>query len=110
MKSQSNKKPPIFHDLKDGTLYYNYNINEVSVVSENGEESTIFHYETVHVNSIAYDIIVSAIIREEYDIDRELSILRQREDKAEQFLRYNSFCEGVKKMVKNDLMMDLKLL
>ena len=105
MKSTSNSRPLVLHDLGDGSWHYNYHIKEVQIADEESEEErTVFEYETVHFSgSPTYEKIVSSIIRENYDVDAEFSIQRQRESKPENFSKYNAFCEETKAMVKNDL-------
>ena len=104
MKSQSNERPLTFHPLGDGSWHYNYNVNETTVITPESNEINTFEYDTVHFwGNPDYGKLVASVIRESYSIDDELAILRQRESKPVQFAEYNSFCEGVKAMVKNDL-------
>ena len=104
MKSNSDDRPFVFHPLGDGSWHYNYNIKEVLITTQDGEEKTIFDYETVHFwGNPEYATLVSLVIREKHSVDSEIAILRQRESKPEQFEEYNMFCEEVKSMVKNDL-------
>ena len=46
---------------------------------------------------------VNALIRERYDESRELSILRQRDEKPTQFAEYYSYCEECKSRAKAEL-------
>lgn len=48
-----------------------------------------------------YDTEVIRQIRERYSINDELAILRQRDEKPEEFNTYSSYCEDVKSRVKN---------
>lgn len=50
-----------------------------------------------------YSERVNALIRERYDESRELSILRQRDDKPTQFAEYYAYCEECKKRAKAEL-------
>lgn len=50
-----------------------------------------------------YSERVNALIRERYDESRELSILRQRDEKPSQFAEYFAFCEECKKRAKAEL-------
>jgi len=108
MKSNSDKRPAVFHDLGDGSWHYNYNIEEVREENfpQEDEEQTVFNYDTVHFwGNPEYEKLVALIIRENYTIDAEFSILRQKESKPQKFVAYNTFCEGVKEMVQRDLLL-----
>lgn len=50
-----------------------------------------------------YSTRVNELIRERYDESRELSILRQRDDKPTQFAEYFAFCEECKSRAKAEL-------
>jgi hypothetical protein len=45
---------------------------------------------------------VVGLIRKEYDVDDELSILRQRDTKPEEFEKYNTYIEWCKKEAKKE--------
>jgi hypothetical protein len=51
----------------------------------------------------SYEELVSQYIREQYSIDDELAILRQRETKPDEFAAYNTFCEQCKTRAKQEL-------
>lgn len=53
------------------------------------------------VNARTYEQKVSCLIREKYSQDAEFAILRQKEDKPEEFAEYNNYCEECKSKVKN---------
>ena len=48
----------------------------------------------------SYEGIVISKIRERYSIDAELSILRQREEKPEEYAEYFAYCEQCKREAK----------
>lgn len=48
------------------------------------------------VPAVSYDELVSAIIRTKYSMDAELAILRQRDEKPEDFKAYNTWAENAK--------------
>lgn len=99
MKSNSDNKPLVFQNLGNGTWHYNYNVEEVEMEGRNA-----YNYNTVQFfGKPCYDKIVSLIIRENYTLDEELSIQRQRDTKPEIFEEYNQFCDDTKKMVKQDI-------
>lgn len=43
-----------------------------------------------------YEELVVQKIREQYSIDDEIALLRQRDSKPEEFAQYNTFCEACK--------------
>lgn len=47
-------------------------------------------------NPIKYGELVSKLIRTEYSVDEEFAILRQRDEKPEEFAAYSSFAEQCK--------------
>lgn len=49
-----------------------------------------------------YEERVVQLIRERYDIDAELAILRQRDSKPEEFAQYNAYCEQCKTQAKQE--------
>ncbi|MDR0420279.1 MAG: hypothetical protein LBH30_02335 [Prevotellaceae bacterium] len=78
MKSNSNVRPPILQDLGDGSWHYNYNIKEVPVTTESGEEKTAFEYETVHIwGKPDYDTLANAVIAEHYSISEETALINK---------------------------------
>lgn len=50
-----------------------------------------------------YNAAVSAKIRERYDVNAELAILRQRDSKPEEFAAYNAYAEQCKQQAKAEL-------
>ena len=50
-----------------------------------------------------YENKVVALIRQKYNINQELAILRQRDTKPEEFAEYNEYVEQCKKQVKNGI-------
>ena len=50
-----------------------------------------------------YSERVNALIRERYDESKELSILRQRDEKPSEFAEYFAFCEECKSRAKAEL-------
>ena len=50
-----------------------------------------------------YSERVNALIRERYDESRELSILRQRDEKPTEFAEYYTYCEECKSRAKAEL-------
>jgi hypothetical protein len=78
MKSNSDVRPPILQDLGDGSWHYNYNIKEVPVITESGEEKTAFEYETVHIwGKPDYDTLANAVIAEHYSLPEETALINK---------------------------------
>lgn len=46
---------------------------------------------------------VAELIRERYDINSELAILRQRDEKPDEFKEYNNFAEECKKKAREEM-------
>jgi len=93
MKSQSNELPLRTQDLGDGNSHFNYNVIE----SETEENGLIFTYDQVVVaNPVTYEKKISALVREKYSINNEMSVLRQRDTKAAEFAAYFEYVESCK--------------
>lgn len=56
--------------------------------------------ERNHWQSIDYDEAVNAKIRERYGLSNELAILRQRDEKPDEYQAYYAYCEECKAWVK----------
>lgn len=50
-----------------------------------------------------YEERVVQLIRERYDLDAELALLRQRDSKPEEFAEYNAYCEECKQRAKEEV-------
>lgn len=49
---------------------------------------------------VDYDAEVNRLIRQRYTASQEFAILRQRDDKPDEFAEYNTYCEWCKSEVK----------
>lgn len=56
--------------------------------------------ETEYWETISYDDAVNAEIRKKYTESQEFSILRQRDEKPEEYAEYYAYCEECKAYVK----------
>lgn len=56
--------------------------------------------EREYWQSVSYDIAVNDKIREKYTASAEFSILRQRDEKPEEYAAYFAYCEECKAFVK----------
>lgn len=52
------------------------------------------------VSSEVYGQMVERLIRKRYTLSKELSILRQRDEKPEEFAAYNAYAEECKQLAK----------
>ena len=114
MKSNSNIRPDVLIPLGDGSWHYNFNILQVVVKDENGEDRESFEYETVHFwGTPEYNKIVKAIIRDRYDETEEFSLLNafnafqlgistEQTDKSN-YEEYLTWISTIKTQVHNDL-------
>ena len=53
--------------------------------------------------SVLYDDAVDAEIRKKYSVSQEFAILRQREEKPEEYEEYFNYCEACKLFVKSKI-------
>lgn len=97
MRSLSDERPRTQVEWSKGMVAINYNITEQTIETQEGEERTQFSFDTIVINKNAsYAELVDAMVREQYTISDELAILRQRDDKPEEFATYNTFVESCK--------------
>lgn len=86
MKSQSNKRPDVLHDLGNGSHHYNFNIEEKIIEDGEGKTSKVFEYDQVLIwNEPSYNKIVKEVIRSRWDANQEFDLVNS----------YNSFNEGI---------------
>lgn len=69
------------------------------------EEETNIHIESERADreywqTISYDDAVDAEIRKRYSVSQEFAILRQREEKPNEYNEYYTYCENCKAYVK----------
>lgn len=55
---------------------------------------------TAEEKQAAYENYVNTLIREKYTLSQELSILRQRDEKPEEYAEYYAYCEQCKAQAK----------
>ena len=53
--------------------------------------------------ALSYDEAVNLKIRERYTESQEFAILRQRDEKPDEFAEYYAYCEECKKLAKENL-------
>ena len=89
--------PKTFIQYTNSTILINYDVVQSTRTIEDKEE-TIYTSKYIIVNKIDKDNIVDALIRDKYSLSQELSILRQRDTKPEEYLEYNTYAEGCKRI------------
>ena len=62
------------------------------------EEQKQIELEFAKMQKYEHDIV--ALIRQRYNVNQELAILRQRDTKPEEWISYNEYVESCKKQVK----------
>jgi hypothetical protein len=60
------------------------------------------------VTTEVYGQTVDSLIRKRYSLWDELAILRQRDEKPEEYAAYNAYCEECKAKAKNILFGEIK--
>lgn len=117
MKSVFDVRPDAIMPLGNGSFYYNYNIVEKEVETEEGEKKTVYECDTVQVwNEPTYAKLVKAVIREAIDETEEfnkvnsfnaaqLGMLEEEEaaKAVAEYKDYLNFVAEVKTQVKADL-------
>lgn len=73
------------------------------IMSKNGTADIEEVDEVPKYTDAEYSERVNALIRERYDESRELSILRQRDEKPTEFAEYYTYCEECKRRAKAEL-------
>ena len=104
---------PMFTDEELSQPPYNYTKVEIDDVYSDCQESDFnddltFSIEKYNARKQVlaneeYENKIVALIRQKYNVNQELAILRQREVKPEEFAEYNEYVEQCKKQVKNGI-------
>ena len=76
------------------------NVNGVSVEMTAEEIAAMHEAEREYWLNIPYDEAVNARIRERYSDSQEFAILRQRDEKPDEYAAYYAYCEECKAFVK----------
>lgn len=69
-------------------------------ITTSDEPNVVYYCSYVDVLTLNYKDIVESIIRRQYSVSDELSILRQKDDKPDEFKEYYEFAEKAKKIAK----------
>lgn len=76
--------------------------NAININAQTGEV-THTYVEPIEINEeiiIDYGFEVDRLIRQRYTASQEFAVLRQKEEKPEEFAEYNEYCEWCKAEVK----------
>jgi hypothetical protein len=79
----------------DNGVYRDATQEEIAEMQRQSKEAQEHRF-----SEMDYSQIVVVLIREQYSVDDELAILRQRDSKPEEFEAYNSFAEECKARAK----------
>ena len=79
----------------DGKQYRDMTPEEMAT-----READMAQAEREYWQSIPYDEAVDAEIRKRYTVSQEFAILRQKDDKPEEYAAYYAYCEACKAYVK----------
>ena len=80
----------------DGKQYRDMTPEEIAEMNAQAEQAEQLYWAT-----IGYDEAVVNEIRKKYDINAELAIHRQKEDKPLEYAEYYVYCEECKALVKS---------
>ena len=80
----------------DGEVYRDMTPEEIAEMNAGAEQ-----FEREYWASIPYDEAVNAEIRKRYSESQEFAILRQKEEKPEEYAEYFAYCEECKAFVKS---------
>ena len=103
---------PLFTDEELAQPPYNYTKVEIDDVysdckASDFDEDLTFNLEKYNARKQAivneeYENKIVALIRQKYNVNQELAILRQREVKPQEFAEYNEYVEQCKAEVKSE--------
>ena len=79
----------------DGKVYRDMTAEEIAEMNAGAEQA-----EREYWASIPYDEAVNAEIRKQYSESQEFAILRQKEEKPQEYQRYYDYCETCKAYAK----------
>ena len=81
--------------IYDNGIYRDLTQEEINQIEEEKRQ-----FEKEYWKSVNYDEAVNTEIRKRYSESQEFAILRQREEKPEEFATYYAYCEECKSYVK----------
>jgi hypothetical protein len=81
--------------------YVNGNYVEITPEEIAEIEKQVAEQERQYWRAIPYDEAVDAEIRKKYTVSQEFAILRQKDEKPEEYAEYYAYCEECKAFVKD---------
>lgn len=81
-------------------IYDNGTYRDMVAEEINAVNAATAEAERLYWQSIPYDDAVNAEIRKRYTESQEFSVLRQRDEKPEEYAAYYNYCEECKAYVK----------
>lgn len=107
---------PLFADEQLSQPPYNYTKVEIDdkysdCISSDFNEDLTFSVEKYNTrkqkeNEANYENLIVSKIRQRYNVNQELAILRQRDTKPDEFAEYNEYVEQCKAEVKSEVLND----
>lgn len=102
--THSNERPKKIDRLGFSTFAYNYDVQEVSVqTNENETARTEYQFKTLIFDHVPTSSeVINRIVTDKYKDGEELAIQRKAilNPELPEFIEYNNFVENVKKKVK----------
>jgi hypothetical protein len=103
--------PPKSEKLNSGKtrvfLTYTEKTRKSKVKEEEGDkeedEIEILEYEIIYVdvnNPLDKSELIRSLVSQKYQVEDEIAILRQKDEKPEEYEEYNTYVENCKKLVK----------
>lgn len=80
----------------DGKVYRDMTAEEIAEMKARAEQA-----EREYWSNIDYDEAVNTEIRKRYSESQEFAILRQKEEKLEEYQEYYNYCEECKAYIKS---------
>lgn len=80
--------------IKDGVLYTIPDLSEEELMEKKAQAQKLYFTQTPENVAIVNEI------RKKYDINEEFAILRQRDEKPEEYQEYYNYCEQCKSYVR----------
>lgn len=81
-------------------IYENGNYRDMTTAEIAEMEAQAVEQERQYWQTTPYDEAVDAEIRKRYTVSQEFAILRQRDEKPEEYAAYYAYCEECKMLVK----------
>ena len=103
LNTLASTKPEEVVKVNERVVDINLNSKNIEIEDkENNTKVSQVQYDCYRVRdlNISVNDIINELIRSKYSESEELSILRQRDTKADEFETYNSYCEDCKTLGK----------